>query len=59
MNTNKRKLVWLTSGERFEVLGESVRGVEIDAGTIPWEECMAFLCWSEAHNRWFSIPLQD
>lgn len=55
-NEGKATLVVLASGERLELRGEDDRGVHTDAGTHPWEEVLAYHCWSEQYRRWSSVP---
>ena len=45
------------NGERFTISGETDEGVEIDCGTIPWDEVDGFWSFHKPTQRWMFIPL--
>lgn len=55
----KRSYIRLHGGDELYFDRETNDGVWTDAGLIPWDWIAAFYHWSETHNRWFSIPLDE
>lgn len=49
----------LHGGDELEFDKETNDGVMTDAGLIPWDWITAYRCYSQVHNKWFTIPLDE